>query len=90
MNLDTAPSADEGRDTECNVCGAENSYVMYDGDKVCTECQHVPDSRNRHSGSGDVWQQWFEHRRENYSGFTGPERVKMVGGFIKNYPKYDS
>jgi hypothetical protein len=73
---------DEERQHECPLCGAEAPYVLYDGDKMCGECGHVP-------GVGgddkDAHESWREHRRENYSGWTGPDRIKFPGGFASAY-----
>ena len=81
MNLETAPRADEEEDSECAVCGAQNSFVLYDNDKVCRECQHVRGEARDTSKSLNEWERWWQHRDANYSGFTGPDRIKMVGGF---------
>lgn len=69
---------------DCPLCGAKSPYVLYDGDKMCEHCGHVP------GAGGDVdeqseYEQWREHRRANYSGWTGPERVKFPGGFKSAY-----
>ncbi|AGF91215.1 hypothetical protein HAPG_00029 [Halorubrum phage GNf2] len=85
MNLETAPRADEGEDSECAVCGAQNSFVLYDNDKVCRECQHVRGEATNSSESLTVWEQWWQHRETTYSGFRGSERIKMVGGFAAAY-----
>jgi len=86
MNLDTAPSVAYEDDEECNNCGATNSFVLYDNDKVCTECQHAPQT-DATPTTTDAWVEWWEHRDANYSGFYGSERIKMVGGFTGPYPK---
>lgn len=86
MNLDNAPSLDTEREEEkvtCDNCEAEEPFVQYDNDTVCTECQYVRGTYKHDTRS--EWQQWLEHRDATYSGFYGDERVKMVGGFASSY-----
>lgn len=89
MDIDTAPTADgeDDDDVECDNC-AGGTYVLYDGDKLCRDCGYIAGS-----GGGsrerevDDWAAWQQHRREHedYSGFHGPDRIKMVGGFASAY-----
>jgi len=68
---------------ECPLCGADAPYVLYDGDKMCEECGHVPGAGG--NTSDDEHEDWREHRRENYSGWFGPDRIKFAGGFASAY-----
>lgn len=91
MDIDTAPSAhddqtDDDEDVECDVCGKTNSYVYYEGDKMCKSCGHVSDGSEGVSSASNPWGQWWEHRAAEYSGFYGPDRIKFVGGFAAAYP----
>lgn len=65
---------------ECDEC--ETTLVIdHDGDKRCPDCgllSRVVRTKEKLS----EWQRWFRHRRNDYSGWHGPERVKMVGGFV--------
>lgn len=90
MDISTAPSVpnDDDEPTTCDVCSAENSYVLYDGDKVCSECGHAPDGRQEQFTTDDVadpWAEWFSHRRAEYAGWYGEDRIKFVGGFASAY-----
>lgn len=87
MEIDTAPRADQesDEDVECDNCGSVNSYVLYDHDKVCRECGHIAGSGERADDTRSEWQQWWDHRDDMYSGFTGKDRIKMVGGFGSAY-----
>jgi hypothetical protein len=89
MEIETAPSTDN-EDEECGICEAEGSFVLYDGDKVCKECGHAPaggSGRDSLSdGGGDTeWADWLQHRRDEYDGFYGEDRIKFVGGFASAY-----
>ena len=82
MKLETAPSVeyDDEELMTCPICDGEDTYVEYDYDKVCIECGHVrgvPQSRWQRT----EWEQWWEHRRSEYSGWYGESRIRMVGGF---------
>lgn len=86
MNLETAPKHDEGEDEECAICDGENTFVLYENDKVCKQCGHAPTSTDRPSDNTETeWSRWEQHRREEYSGFYGDERIKFVGGFTSAY-----
>ena len=92
VTIETAPRADgaERKDEDesvdkCTHCGAERSYVLYDNDKVCKECGHVPTGSEGPSNESDPWGEWWEHRSAEYSGFYGPNRIKFVGGFESAY-----
>jgi len=80
-----APTAEEDRQHECPNCETESPFVIYDGDKVCQHCAHVPGTVNARAASDDDWQHWWEHRRREYSGWHGHERVRMIGGFPATY-----
>jgi len=76
----------EDEQHECPICEAEAPYVLYDDDKMCKHCGHVPGAPNDRAADEETeWEQWVEHRAEMYAGFTGPDRVKMVGGFASAY-----
>jgi len=85
MRLSNAPRLDEER--ECPICDAEGKYVLYEGDKMCRTCGHVPSPSSIGGDEKGPWKQWHEHRKENeeYSGFTGENRIKFVGGFAAAY-----
>lgn len=66
-------------DRECPEC--EGAMYRNEDELFCGDCYLSPakhSSRNDHVGE---WERFWK-RREEYSGFTGPERVKMVGGFL--------
>ena len=83
MNIETAPSADEER--ECPICSTDGSYVEYGGDLVCLNCAHTPTPETTRSQDANPWGQWHKHRRDEYDGFYGEERVRMIGGFAATY-----
>lgn len=82
-SVEAAPRAAEESQHECPLCGADAPYVLYDGDKMCEECGHVPSAGGRDADDGH--EDWREHRRENYSGWFGPDRIKFPGGFASAY-----
>lgn len=92
MDIDTAPVADRADDAECDVDGCGGVYVLYDGDRVCRVCGHLSgtggnepmDYREKHLPKAWVS---FEKTRDSdkYSGFTGQDRIKFVGGFASAY-----
>lgn len=87
MGIDTAPVANEDdEDAECDNCEG-GTYVLYDGDKLCRDCGYLAGSRPRQTEDGDEWSSWQQHRRdhEDYSGWYGEDRIKMVGGFAAAY-----
>lgn len=79
-----ARRVEEERQHECPLCGADAPYVLYDDDKMCEECGHVPGVGGKVEEQSEH-EQWREHRRENYSGWTGPDRIKFPGGFAHAY-----
>lgn len=87
MPVSNAQRVEDDGQHDCPVCDAEAPYVLYDDDKMCKKCGHTPGS----GGDGgvtaddDEWADWRSHRREKYSGWFGPERVKFVGGFASAY-----
>lgn len=72
-------------DQECHLC-EDGHYIRLEHEKVCDECHHSP-ARTRDSGHVTEWEYFWQHRRDTdeYEGFTGPSRVKMVGGFAGPY-----
>lgn len=85
MDIDAAPVANEDdEDASCDDCGS-GTYVLYDGDKVCRDCGYLAQPQD--SPTTDDWSTWVEHRRSNddYSGWYGENRIKMVGGFAAAY-----
>lgn len=74
-------------DETCTVC--EEGQLLRDEnkrEKFCSECHVVLDKHTFESDDGDdPWVDFFNYRREEYSGFTGNERVKMPGGFVGAY-----
>lgn len=87
MDLDTAPSVEEAEDRECDLCGNEGTFVIYDGDKVCTTCGHAPtsDGGTTVAQNDNQWSEWLDHRGEQYSGWYGADRIKFAGGFARAY-----
>lgn len=91
MNLDTAPTADrEEDDADCGLC--DGVYVLFEGDQVCRKCGHISGTGGdtemtyRQRQQPDPWREFHRARRsDNYSGFRGPDRIKMVGGFAAAY-----
>lgn len=66
---------------ECDGC--EGPLIMDDnGDKRCFDCGLLASAVEVEKETTNPWCEWREHRRENYSGWYGDERVKMVGGFL--------
>lgn len=90
MTLENAPSVSNAVEDEddvevCDVCDAKQSFVLYEHDKVCKECGFTPSGDDTSQYEQETWDDWWEHRRNQYSGFYGDERVKMVGGFARPY-----
>jgi hypothetical protein len=76
-----------GEPVECDLCGAEDTYVDGTDDVYCTECGHSRTAsvgRESAATSGGAWEAFFEER-SNYDGFYGRGRVKFVGGFAGAY-----
>jgi hypothetical protein len=84
MNLQSAPQI-EDEERECPNCAEDGSFVRYDGDTVCRECQYTPTPSKPTSGREPQWSWWWNYRDEEYSGWHGDERIKMVGGFMEPY-----
>lgn len=86
--IDTAPVPEDG-DTDCKTESCDGTIRLYDGDRVCDVCGRCNGGGNPTRGGAeaeaDEWDEWFEHRDELYSGFTGRNRIKMVGGFAAPY-----
>lgn len=88
MQIETAPLDPAKVDSTCDHCGAENTYVEYDHDTVCSECGHVPTPSlaTESLDTRSEWEKWWEHRREeDYEGWYGEDRVKFVGSFTYEY-----
>lgn len=83
MSVETAPRP-EHEPFECDSCGAD--LVMIDGDKRCSSCGLCAGAEAVSTEEDpDPWEKWWSHRAANYSGFTGPQRIKCVGGFPQPY-----
>lgn len=73
---------------ECPLCGSEGTFVRFDFDTMCTSCSYSPADSGESVPQKSVqtqWSDWHEHRDEEYDGFSGDERIKMVGGFAHAY-----
>lgn len=72
---------------ECPVCMAE-AYVLYEHEKMCANCGHTP-SPEGSSGlvttPREEWKDWHQHRREEYEGWYGEDRIRFPGGFVGAY-----
>jgi hypothetical protein len=92
MGIDTAPKIhnDDEDDSDeyvaCDNCES-GTYVLFDGDKVCDTCGVLAKRPEGVSRTSNPWGSWVEHRRshDDYSGWFGEDRIKMVGGFIHPY-----
>lgn len=84
MDMESAPSVAESEEQECALCGNEGTFVIYDGDKVCTTCGHAPDNTTSVTTNGDEFEDWLDERSE-YSGWYGQDRIKFAGGFASAY-----
>lgn len=83
--FENCPSLDD-RERTCSICGAEDSFVRHEGDTLCTSCCHAPgQDRGVALSTDDPWGSWWEHRAAEYDTLTGPDRIKMVGGFRSAY-----
>lgn len=69
-------------DRKCYNCD-EGTFLDLGTELVCDTCSYAPDGRPSIE-MPDPWERFWEERK-NYSGFTGPGRVRMVGGFIGAY-----
>lgn len=85
VGLSGARRVTEDGQHECPLCDAEAPYVLYDGDKMCENCGHTPGAGGDGGGDESDDERWRKHRRENYSGWYGPERIKFPGGFASAY-----
>jgi len=87
MLFDAAPrineDVSEGDDEpECPLCAAEQPYVRVEHQTVCNHCGYVRGSQNdAQEREAGTWQSWWDYRENEYSGFRGDGRVRMVGGF---------
>jgi uncharacterized Zn finger protein (UPF0148 family) len=69
-------------DRECHLCG-EGTFLKRGHELVCDTCGHAPDPDSTVQRT-DSWE-LFWSSREQYSGFTGPDRIRMIGGFAGAY-----
>lgn len=70
-------------DRECYSC-KDGNFLAVGNELVCENCMYSPDGEEPVMTFEDPWEKFWEHR-EQYSGFHGPNRVKMVGGFAHAY-----
>lgn len=70
----------------CDTEWCEGTFVRYEGEHICRDCGHVrfSDHDDTPRSMRDPWE-WFEEQRNEYSGFYGRDRVRMVGGFLRAY-----
>jgi hypothetical protein len=73
----------------CTIQDCDGEYVYEDGTKYCDTCHYAPTKQPSTNQKG-VWESFWSHRRDNYSGFYGQERVRMIGGFFNPYDIYKS
>lgn len=85
MNLENAPIPEGEEERECPVCEREGSIVLHDGDKVCRNCQFTTSSESQRRREESAWDEWHDHRDDEYEGFYGDDRIKFVGGFSSAY-----
>lgn len=69
---------------ECHMC-EDGKYVRDGSEIICSTCYHVPQHADRGRRTVEGTWESFWAARDEYSGFSGPERVKMVGGFAGAY-----
>lgn len=67
---------------ECYNCD-DGTFLDLGTELVCDTCSHSPSHRPRIKRV-NPWEKFWEER-QHYSGFTGPDRVRMVGGFVGGY-----
>lgn len=80
----TYPRTDE----ECPKC--EDGYFLQDDHSVfCENCHYAPERSANRVRKTDEWVDFWQYRTSEYSGFRGPERVKVVGGFASAYFESD-
>lgn len=73
-------------DRECYEC-EDGKFLDLGTELVCDNCHYSPDGKptvERKNPWEDFWKE-----REDYTGFTGRDRVRMVGGFIGGYIDHD-
>lgn len=73
-----------GRD--CYLC-EDGEFLQVKQELVCDNCYHSPDGKQSLKKENPWEDFWAE--RKNYSGFTGRDRIKMVGGFVQGYVDED-
>lgn len=93
MRLEDAPRVeDDDGPVECVNCGSEGTMVLFEHDKMCTECHHAPSKETSAitlDERQDQWEKWFAHRDAEYSGWYGENRIKFPGGFASAWDSFD-
>lgn len=79
-NLSLMGTQFQRTEEECPIC-EEGILLQGHYEKFCSSCWTVIDSNAFPDSDESEWEQWQKHRHEEYSGLTGQDRVKMVGGF---------
>lgn len=75
-------------DEQCPLC--DGPMFIHDDEKVCGDCYYVSEPPKR-KAMPDPWERFQRDRREwvaeedERGGWTGPTRVKMIGGFAGPY-----
>lgn len=87
MTVESAPYDPNAEERECPICEHEGDYVLYDNDSVCEHCGHVHGGDEPQDEDLTEWSRWRRHRRnhDDYKGWLGEDRIKMVGGFAAAY-----
>lgn len=70
----------EETDEECPLC--DGTFYRDSGELVCGDCCYAPIDEPEETR--DEWEKFWDERDE-YDGWYGEDRVKMVGGFIGAY-----
>lgn len=67
---------------ECDECGGPIVIDGEDEDKFCASCGLLTtvDTIEPDEVESD-WEKWRDHRRDEYSGWYGEDRIRFVGGF---------
>lgn len=68
---------------ECEEC--EGPIIIdHNEDKRCFDCGLLTSTPSSREYRSNQWEEWDEERRTNdeYSGWYGEDRLKMVGGFV--------
>lgn len=70
---------------ECPTEDCEGELLQAEHERFCNECYTVMDEATFPNNNRSLYARWHEHRRSEYSGFYGSDRVKMIGGFSRPY-----